>query len=225
MHSLQPIAVAGARFLPDPSGALYWPDEETLIVADLHLEKGSSFARRGILLPPYDSRATLALLEETCARYAPKRVIALGDSFHDNEAPERLPAPERETLARLCESHDFIWIRGNHDPACCETLGGHQSDAVRLGPITFRHEPSERREGAEIVGHLHPCASLVLRGRHFRRRCFVSDGARAVLPAFGAYTGGLDLSDAAFRKVFARAPDIWLIGRKRVHALGRFAYA
>jgi hypothetical protein len=216
--------VAGARFLSDPSGALFWPDEETLIVADLHLEKGSSFARRGMFLPPYDSRATLALLAKTCARYLPKRVIALGDSFHDRDAPERLPQPERQALRRLCECHEFIWIRGNHDPARCDALNGMQSDTWRVGPITFRHEPRERMASAEIVGHLHPFASLVLRGRHVRGRCFVSDGARAVLPAFGAYTGGLDLSDAAFRGLFARTPDIWLIGRKRVHALGRLAY-
>lgn len=220
MQSSLPIIIAQARFFPDPSGALYWPDEETLIVADLHLEKGSSFARKGIFLPPYDSRSTLAALTDVCRRYEPKRVIALGDSFHDGGAADRLAAMERASIARLCRRHAFVWIRGNHDPAPCDVFGGAQAELLRLGPITLRHEPSPQANGPEIAGHLHPCASLVLRGRHFRRRCFVSDGARAILPAFGAYTGGLDLSDAAFQGLFARTPRIWLIGRGRVHALG-----
>jgi hypothetical protein len=220
MPSAEPIFAVGARFVPDPSGALYWPEEDTLVVADMHLEKGSAFARFGVFLPPYDSRATLLMLDEACARFAPKRIVALGDSFHDDRGPMRLASPERALLERLCVRHRFVWIRGNHDSAHDHGFGGEMRDALRLGPLTFRHEPSLDAHGAEVAGHLHPCASLVLRGQRFRRRCFVSDGQRVILPAFGAYAGGLDVTDAAFHRLFTRAPDIWLIGRKRVHALG-----
>lgn len=225
MHRANAILIAGVRFHPDPSGALYWPERETLVVADLHLEKGSAYAWRGIFLPPYDSRATLTALERACARYAPRALVALGDSFHDGEAADRLSAPDRLRLARLCARHAFTWIRGNHDGALSPALGGTVSDDLRIGPIAFRHAPSARPEGPEIAGHLHPCVSLVLRGRRLRGRAFVSDGVRAVLPAFGAYAGGLDVSAPAFRGLFRRAPHLWVIGRTRVYALGANGYA
>jgi hypothetical protein len=209
--------------VPDPSGALYWPDESTLVIADMHLEKGSAFARRGVFLPPYDSRATLLMLDEACARLAPARVVALGDSFHDEGGPLRLTSQERASLERLCMRHSFVWLRGNHDAVHGHAFCGEVRDVLRVGSILFRHEPGLNGLGAEIAGHLHPCASFWLRGRHFRRRCFVSDGQRVILPAFGAYAGGLDVTDGAFQGLFTRTPDIWLIGRKRVHALGPFA--
>ncbi len=215
---MHPIRIAGEALIPDVSGALYWPAERTLIAADLHLEKGSAFAKRGAYLPPYDSRATLIALARLCRHYAPARVILLGDSFHDPEGPKRLPTPERALLARLAARHEFIWITGNHEKRALDTGHGVWTDRYPLGSLLFRHEPGGDEDG-EVAGHLHPCARVTVRGRSLRLRCFASDGRRAVLPAFGAYTGGLDLFDDAFAGLFATPLRAWLCGRRSVHAL------
>ena len=216
MHA-QFIDIAGAQLQPDPSGALYWPDEATLILADLHLEKGSALARRGIFLPPYDSRATLGRLKRLCERFEPKRVIALGDSFHDPEGPARLPEADRALLTGLTRRHGFVWIAGNHDGVSPASLGGAVTEELSVGPLVFRHLPSAEASG-EIAGHLHPCASVSVKGRRFRRRCFVGDGTRLILPAFGAFTGGLDLFDQAFAGLFGRAITAFLLGETAVYA-------
>src|SRR6266478_4868459 len=194
------LDVAGVTLVADLSGALFWEQQRLLVVSDLHLEKGSSFAARGVLLPPYDTVATLGRLAAVIARYDPRSVIALGDSFHDRTAHERLSATDRDDLATLQTQRDWIWISGNHDRALPSDLGGVVAHEVANGPIAFRHEPT----GAvgEIAGHLHPKARVSTRGRSMERRCFASDGARAVMPAFGAYTGGLNIRDAAFSKIF-----------------------
>jgi DNA ligase-associated metallophosphoesterase len=212
------IRLAGAALLADPSGALYWPDEETLIVADLHLEKGSSHARRGIFLPPYDSRATLTRLAALCAQYRPVRVIALGDSFHDPEGPARLPAEESSLLRRLTAMHAFTWIAGNHDGLGGNVFGGSAEDELKLGPLTFRHIPRAHLHEGEIAGHLHPCATVATRAKVLRRPCFAADGARCVLPAFGAFTGGLDIMDPAFDGLFGEMLTAFLLGARAVHA-------
>ena len=144
--------------LADLSGALFWEEQRLLVVSDLHLEKGSSFAARGVLLPPYDTVATLSRLAAVIARHDPRMVIALGDSFHDRDAHERLSAPDRDALAALQARRDWIWISGNHDPALPSDLGGVVATEVAIGPIAFRHEPT----GAvgEIAGHLHPKARV-----------------------------------------------------------------
>src|SRR5215218_3962881 len=189
------VMVADVTFVADLSGALIWQEQGLLVVSDLHLEKGSSFATRGVLLPPYDTVATLSRLAAVIARHDPHTVIALGDSFHDRDAHGRLSAPDRETLGAMQARRDWIWISGNHDPALPSDLGGVVADEVAIGSIMFRHEPT----GAigEIAGHLHPKARVATRGRSMERRCFASDGARAVMPAFGAYAGGLNIRDAA----------------------------
>ena len=212
------VSVAGVTFVADLAGALFWEDERLLIVSDLHLEKGSSFAMRGVLLPPFDTAATLARLSAVIARHDPRTVIALGDSFHDREAHARLSPDDREALSALQARRDWIWISGNHDPALPRDLGGVVADEVATGSIVFRHEPT----GAvgEIAGHLHPKARVSTRGRSVERRCFASDGERAVMPAFGAYTGGLSIRDVAFAAIFqTMAFTAHVLGDRRVHSI------
>jgi uncharacterized protein len=181
------IEMCGERLCGDAAGALYWPAERLLVVSDLHFEKGSSFARRGVLLPPYDTAATLASLGKVIARHNPRTVIALGDSFHDGEGPQRLSAADREALSELQAGRDWIWIAGNHDPDPAAGIGGVFSDCVSVGPFVFRHEPTASDEN-EIAGHLHPVARVATRGRTVSRKCFASDGRRMVMPAFGDFT-------------------------------------
>jgi DNA ligase-associated metallophosphoesterase len=212
------LEVAGVGMEPDVTGALWIAGERTLVVSDLHFEKGSAFAARGVHLPPYDTRSTLALLEEVCARYRPERVISLGDSFHDGGARERMDEADLGRVRALAAACDWTWIVGNHDPAPPEDLGGRVAETVETGPLLFRHEPGPWPAPGEIAGHLHPAACVVVRGRRLRRRCFVADGARLVMPAFGAYTGGLDVLSAPFGRLFeGRRFDAWMIGRDRVY--------
>ena len=210
--------VAGVTLLADHSGALVWEEQSLLVVSDLHLEKGSSFAARGVLLPPYDTVATLSRLAAVIARHDPRMVIALGDSFHDREAHARLSGSDREALTALQTRRDWIWISGNHDPAIPPDLGGVVATEVAIGQIVFRHEPTGA--SGEIAGHLHPKARVPTRGRSIERRCFACDGERAVMPAFGAYTGGLSIRDAAFAKIF-RAPGLMahVLGDTKLHAI------
>lgn len=202
------LVIAGQRLVLDPSGALYEPRTGALIVADLHLEKGSSFARRGMLLPPYDTAATLARLTQVVMRVRPRVVIALGDSFHDRDAGERLSDDDATRISALQAGREWIWIAGNHDPQISARVGGERHEELRLGALTLRHEPSARDSHGEIAGHLHPVA--VIGGR---RRAFVTDGTRLVAPAFGAYAGGLNLHHPAIARLFS--------GRRIAHVLGR----
>jgi uncharacterized protein len=212
------VQVAGIDLVADISGAFFWDDERLLVVSDLHLEKGSSFAMRGVLLPPYDSAATLARLAAVIARYNPRRVIALGDSFHDRDAHERLAGADRDSIDALQVGRDWIWIAGNHDPALPHDIGGIVSDEIAIGPLVFRHEPTGA--AGEIAGHLHPKARVATRGRAIDRRCFACDGERAVMPAFGAYAGGLSIRDRAFTAIFRTlAFTAHVLGDNRLHAI------
>jgi len=214
------MIVNGVRLEADLSGALYWPEYRVLAVADMHFEKGTSYAARaGLFLPPYDSRATIEALEDVVARHEPELVVCLGDSFHDSEAGGRLADDDRSRIRKLTAPRQWIWIAGNHDPDLPEGLGGRRVEEIAIGPLIFRHEPSGEPVTGEIAGHLHPCATVSVRGKSMRRRCFASDGARAVLPAFGAYTGGLDVFDAAFAGLFPGGFHTWLIGRDRVRMI------
>lgn len=213
------VAVAGVEFAADPAGALYWPEQGLLAVADLHLEKGSSYAARGVLLPPYDTAATLARLVALVARYQPRVVMALGDSFHDGRGPARLADTDRATLLGLQRGRDWVWITGNHDPDPAENIGGRFLPTLKLGALTFRHQPTEGGEG-EIAGHLHPVARVSRRGRTVSRRCFAGDGERVVMPAFGAYAGGLNVRDRAFAMVFRTLSfTAHVLGEQRVYAV------
>ncbi len=226
MSAVAEIAVNGARLLGGLDGALFWPARKTLVVADLHLEKGSSYAAGGQLLPPYDTAATLAGLETAVARHRPERVICLGDSFHDAGAAERLSGRDGETIRRLTATCEWIWICGNHDPAPPENWGGRVAPELTLGPLLFRHEPEPQRAVAgEVCGHFHPKAAVRVRSKRLSGRCFVTDGRRLILPAFGAYTGGLNVLDPAIAGLLQRRFQVRLLGRQRIFAFPRAALA
>ncbi|MDF2995425.1 MAG: metallophosphoesterase [Xanthobacteraceae bacterium] len=217
------IGLAGVRLVLDPAGALFWPDERLLVVADLHLEKGSAFAERGVPLPPYDTRATLTLLTTLVGRWRPRAVVALGDSLHDRRAAQRLGAVEQEALASLRQGRDFIWIAGNHDPEPAPQLGGIHAAELTIGPLMFRHEPAAGSVQGEVAGHFHPVARIVRRGRGIRRRCFAADEGRLVLPALGAYAGGLNVRDPALEALFAGAYAAHLVGGARTYRIAHHA--
>ncbi|MEO1304422.1 MAG: ligase-associated DNA damage response endonuclease PdeM [Pseudomonadota bacterium] len=194
------LHLRGELLTPLPEGGLWWEAQRTLIVSDLHLEKGSSFAARGQMLPPYDTRATLAIVEALVDELNPNRVISLGDSFHDRKAETRMDEADAKRVRALTARTDWIWVEGNHDPDPPEHLGGHPSKVLRMDNLVFRHEPTG--ELGEIAGHLHPCAKVMSRVRALRRRCFVTDGARLIMPALGAFTGGLNVLDEAYKPCF-----------------------
>jgi uncharacterized protein len=214
------IAVAGTGLIADPAGALFWPDEGLLVVADLHLEKGSAFAKRGVLLPPYDTATTLGRLARLVEHYAPRVLIALGDSFHDDHGPVRMSDIDRIKLKGLQRGRDWVWIAGNHDADLPPDIGGRLADVLALGPLSFRHEPTENAADGEIAGHLHPVARVSQRGRAVSRRCFAGDGRRLVMPAFGAYAGGLNVRDQAIFGLFGAAGfTAHMLGTQRLYAV------
>jgi DNA ligase-associated metallophosphoesterase len=190
------------------------------VVADLHLEKGSSYARRGQMLPPYDTRETLGRLEVEVARLAPRVLVFLGDSFHDGAAEDRMEGADAARLGALARGRQLIWVVGNHDADGPQTLPGEHAAELAVAGLTLRHEPRAGAQAGEVSGHLHPAAKVRTPRGAVRRRCFATDGERLVLPAFGAYAGGLNLRDAAFAGLFARPPLAAALGRDRVHAIG-----
>ncbi len=212
------IAVNGETLVLTPAGAAWWPAQRTLVLADIHFEKGSAYARGRQFLPPYDTRSALKRIRTLMAHHAPARVIALGDSFHDPYGPSRLDDFEKDCLAEMGRQAEWIWIKGNHDPAPPSWLSGRAASEISIGALTFRHEPSSASARGEIAGHLHPCATITRRGHSIRRRCFVTDGRRLVLPAFGAYAGGLDVREAAIRSLFGERVRAYLLGARRVYA-------
>jgi DNA ligase-associated metallophosphoesterase len=212
------LAGEAARLLP--SGALLLSAWSTLIVADLHLEKGSAFARRGQLVPPLDTRETLRRLAVDAAAVAPERILFLGDAFHDREASRRMSEEDRRVLEDLGRAAGLVWITGNHDPEPDGDLPGEAADEVRLGALVLRHEPLPAPAPGEIAGHLHPCARIATPRGAVRRRCLVTDGERAILPAYGAFTGGLNVLDPAFSGLFRKSPVVAALGAQRVHAAG-----
>jgi len=221
-HKHPTLLLAGETLVLDLCGGVWLPEHRTLIVSDLHLEKGSSYAARtGQFLPPYDTRETLACLHEAVVRHDPARVVALGDSFHDVRGPERMEPGDRAMVSALQEGRDWVWIAGNHDAAVSEGVGGRYADALTLGGLILRHEPSGEPVPGEIAGHLHPCGKVAMRGRAVRRRCFVTDGTRLVMPAFGAYAGGLNVRDRAIDGLFPNGFTAHLLGDGRVFTIGR----
>ncbi len=214
----------GVSLVARTDGALWWPEERLLAVADLHLEKGSWYGMRtGQLLPPYDTRATLARLAQAIEETRPRIVLCVGDSFHDGEAAARVDAADAAEIMRLVgAAQDWIWITGNHDPAPPRQWGGQASIELAFGPLVFRHQALAlplTDTGGEVSGHYHPVASLVVRGRGLRRRCFLTDGMRLILPSFGAYAGGLNARDAAVAAIFGGPYDALAIGASTVHRL------
>jgi len=217
------VRVEGEACILRCSGAMLVPSHGLLIVADLHLEKGSAFAVRGQMLPPYDTAATLVRLEEEIEALNPTQVVLLGDSFHDRNAVSRLSASDRERLGRMAAGRDWIWLEGNHDR---EALGapelglpGRVIDQMKVSSLNLVHEPEPGERPGEVAGHLHPSAHVSAYGRGVRRPCFVTDGRRIVLPAFGAFTGGLNVKDQAFSDLFSMPPLAAALGNGRIHPL------
>jgi hypothetical protein len=187
-----PFSFAGETFHATAGGALHWPSQEALLVADLHLEKASWFARLGQFLPPYDSHATLTALAAEVERTGAKRLFCLGDSFHDRFGCERLPQSARELLEALTSKLDWTWIVGNHDPGFADHCGGRIEEEVEVAGTILRHEAVREEPRPEISGHFHPKLRVHLRGRQVSRRCFVTSARKIIMPAFGSLTGGLD---------------------------------
>jgi len=214
------LAVAGVEVVLRSSGALWAPGERALVVADLHLEKGSAYASRGQLLPPYDTRETLRRLAVEVAALDPTVVVLLGDTFHDRRSEDRLASDDAERLRALAVGRRLVWVVGNHDADGPRALPGEVADDLILGGLILRHEPSAGAQSGELAGHLHPAARVVAPRGVVRRRCFVTDGERMILPAFGAYAGGLNVLDEAFAGLFVRPPLTGALGPNRVRAVG-----
>jgi DNA ligase-associated metallophosphoesterase len=187
-----PFSFAGETFVATSDGALYWPSQRALLVADLHLEKASWFARLGQFLPPYDSHATLSALAAEVERTGAERLYCLGDSFHDPLGCDRLSGSARGLLTALTSALDWTWIVGNHDTDFADHCGGGIEDEVEVAGIILRHEAVRDEPRPEISGHFHPKLRVHLRGRRVSRRCFVTSASKIIMPAFGSLTGGLD---------------------------------
>nr|WP_315026224.1 ligase-associated DNA damage response endonuclease PdeM [Brevundimonas diminuta] len=221
------LTVNGEACVLRCSGALWLPTHQTLIASDLHLEKGSAFAARGQMLPPYDSPATLARLETEIEALDPRTVVLLGDSFHDSKAVSRMDGAQLTRLETLAAGRDWIWLEGNHDLDALagvlanpfKRLPGRVVETLALGGLFLIHEPQVEPAPGEVAGHLHPAARVAAYGRGVRRPCFVTDGRRLILPAFGAFTGGLDVRDPAITGLFPVPPLTALLGRDKVHAV------
>ena len=189
-----PFSFAGETFLASPEGALHWPAQDALLVADLHLEKASWFARLGQFLPPYDSHATLVALSALVGRTGVRRLYCLGDSFHDRFGCDRLPADARSLLIDLTGRLEWTWILGNHDPGFADHCGGVLAEETQVCGIVLRHEAQVADPRPEISGHFHPKYRVNVKGRSVSRRCIVASETKLILPAFGSLTGGLDAS-------------------------------
>jgi len=212
--------IGAAEALLRVSGALWLDAERALVVADLHLEKGSAYAARGQMLPPYDTRETLKRLAAEVALLSPATVVLLGDTFHDRRSEERLAEDDAESLRELARGRTLIWVIGNHDADGPRALPGDVADELMVCGLTLRHEPRDGLQPGELSGHLHPAARVRATRGSVRRRCFVTDSERAILPAFGAYAGGLNVRDQAFSGLFSRSPFVGALGFGRVHAVG-----
>ena len=223
--SQHPVGGLGLRLRGEPvvcrpSGALWVETWRALIVADLHLEKGSFYALRGQMLPPYDTADTLRRLAAEVAALCPDVLIFLGDSFHDRDGEGRLCPDDIATLGGLVQGRDLLWVTGNHDPDGPKGLPGRAVANLALGALILVHEPAPGPSPGEVAGHLHPCARVKARGASIRRRCFVTDGERLILPAFGALAGGLNVRHSAFEGLMRARPLAAVLGVGRVHAVG-----
>ena len=215
------IELFGASVMLRASGGLWLETERTLVVADLHFEKGSHYAARfGQMLPPYDTRETLDRLDREIAALSPARLIFLGDSFHDGQGEARLANDDAGRLAGLARGRELVWVVGNHDEEGPRVLPGEVIDEATIQGLTLRHEPQAGLQPGEVAGHLHPAARVSSGRGSVRRRCFVTDGARLILPAFGAYTGGLNVLDVAFSGLFGGPLLAAALGKQKVHAIG-----
>lgn len=212
-----PFSLAGVELVAAASGALWWPEARVLAVADLHLEKGASFAARGAMLPPYDTADTLARLNAAIDRWKPEVVVALGDSFHDRGSVGRACDGTIEALTAAVRSvPDWIWICGNHDPSPEGPWGGQVTESLAIGPLLFRHQAETQASPGEVSGHFHPKARVSFGPRSVSGGCFLHDGEKLILPAFGAFTGGLDIGDPAIKELFPSGFQVFLAARGKI---------
>ena len=197
-----PFSFAGHDFLASPDGALHWPAERALLVADLHLEKASWFARLGQFLPPYDQpRHAASRSSATSSAAASTRLYCLGDSFHDRFGCDRLPAAARDLLTAMTARLDWVWIVGNHDAGFIDHCGGRLAEEIHVGGIVLRHEADARRPARpKFRATIHPKLRLSMKGRNVSRRCYVATATKLILPAYGALTGGLDAAPSRDRQ-------------------------
>ena len=214
------LTIHGVEAWCDPGGALWLPEWDALVVGDLHFEKASHFAEAGYFVPPYDTGRTLDALGAMIERRRPALVVSLGDAFHDPRGPSRMTLPNRVRLEALMADRDWVWVTGNHDPEPPEGLDGETVDELRLGPLRLVHEPTNGEAPGEVAGHLHPVARIGRGRRSVRRPCFACDGSRMVLPAVGAFTGGLNVCDRAFSALFDRSRLVaHMLGEDRIYSV------
>lgn len=211
-----PIRFGGHDLLLDSDGAVYWPAQRLLAVADLHLEKGTAAAAAGSLLPPWDTKLTLDRVETLLTRWRPTTVVALGDSFHDRYGFSRMAPADAGRLLAWVEHIDFVWVLGNHDPAPAPGLAGLSTLCWTHLGLDFCHQARPGVARPELVGHHHPKASIPTRAGHVTRPCFVVDEHRLMLPAIGAFTGGLDVANPAIARLFPTGGRALLLGRGRL---------
>ncbi len=216
------IMLHGEQLLLDPAGAVFWPAASVLAVADLHLEKASAAARGGQLVPPWDSGLTLARLARLVAAWRPRVLVAVGDSFHDDGGPARLGQSDRDAIHSIAAAVQIVWVSGNHDPAPPAGLPGQAMEEWSEAGLVFRHQAHARGVG-EVSGHYHPKARVATRAGDVVRPCFVSDASKLMLPAFGGYTGGLDVRSAALSAVFPRGGSVHLLGAGRLYSFAMAA--
>ncbi len=215
-----PITFAHLAVTLDHSGAAWLSAQRTLVVSDLHLEKGSNAAARGGLIPALDSHDTLTRLRVVIEAYRPARVVCLGDSFHDGRAGERMADADRLALASLCAlSKEWVWIGGNHDPETPEFCHGARRWDLRIEGVILRHEPNAVREAPEIAGHFHPKASIPAGGHRVSGRCFCVADDLLIMPAFGAYTGGLHHTAKELRSLYRAEPKIFMLHASKLWRL------
>ncbi|GAB5388659.1 MAG: ligase-associated DNA damage response endonuclease PdeM [Alphaproteobacteria bacterium] len=198
---------------------MWWPSERLAVVSDLHFEKGSSLASRGLFLPPTETRSTLNRLSAVLSRLEPQRVIALGDSFHDQGGSSRMAPADQSHLFALASHFNWIWVTGNHDPTPPDGLPGQVVAETCINGLTFRHEAKQAARPGEISGHFHPKARIKTRAKAITRPCFIADQTRLILPAFGALTGGLSVRDPAIARLFTAQAALWLLGQTRITPL------
>lgn len=209
------IEFAGHTFILDPLGLMIWPEQKTAIVADLHLEKGSYFALGGQMLPQQESIETLEKLHRALEMSGCGKLILLGDSFHDEQGFQRLSKEARSLFDLIKERYEVIWIVGNHDGSFVPE-GMQAYDELDIENITFRHE-AVHGANHEISGHYHPKAILKLRGTRVSRPCFVANKNQVILPAFGALTGGMDVTSEEISNFFEGSFDAFLLGQRKIY--------
>ena len=208
-----PLEFAGHELVLLKNNAIYWPAERAVLVADLHLEKGSWFAQQGTMLPPYDSRETLERIADAVKATGARRVITLGDNFHDDAGTHRLDQYAAGMLESLTRALDWVWVTGNHDENMSRAFGAQLAEELELGGVILRHEAKRGETRPELSGHYHPKMRLKIRNRHIARPCGVLSrakgrGDRLIAPAFGAYTGGMNAGDPAILRALQPAQRI-----------------